>query len=147
MNLTDLLITATFVGPIAGALAATGLIGGILRLARARADRVDHVDANGTDLYLYGVPLTEKQLREAFGAMKDELDQLGAPAERTAWETAQGYQAINRFSVLAGTFPQAFPILSDADSAWQWYKENNGYVTRKAARRNGWPLLEQNAGL
>jgi hypothetical protein len=34
------------------------------------------VPASGADLYACGVPLTEAQFREAFGAMQAELDEL-----------------------------------------------------------------------
>jgi len=36
----------------------------------------------GIDLYQSGVPLTEAQFRQLFGAMQDELDQLGPPTDR-----------------------------------------------------------------
>jgi hypothetical protein len=124
------LIAATFIGPILGALAATGLISGLLRLAKARAQRVEHVAASGADLYLYGVPLTEAQFREAFRSLQAELDQLPPPAERSEWDSDRGYHAINRFSMLTGTFPQPFPLLGDIDQAFDWYAANNRYATR-----------------
>jgi hypothetical protein len=136
------LIAGTFIGPILGALAATGLISGVLRLARARGQRVEHVAASGADLYLHGVPLTEAQFREAFSALQAELDQLPPPAERSEWNEKRGYDAINRFSMLAGTFPQAFPLLGDIDQAYDWYANNNQYATRNLPRRHGFPLRQ-----
>jgi hypothetical protein len=35
---------------------------------------------------------------------------------------------MNRFSMLAGTYPQAFPVRSNADEAWDWYRENGPYA-------------------
>lgn len=51
----------------------------------------------------------------------------------------RGYDVINRFSMLTGTFPNAFPMLGDADMAWTWYAENNRYATG-ATRQNPWTL-------
>jgi hypothetical protein len=53
----------TFLGPVLGALAPTGLIAALLRLARARAQRVKHVPVSGADQRANGVPLTESQFR------------------------------------------------------------------------------------
>jgi hypothetical protein len=132
MDTTDWLITATFVGPVLGAIAATSLIGSVLRLARARAQRVEHVPASGTDLYHNGVPMTETQFREAFAAMQSELDEL--PVEgRSEAEMQRQYAAVNRLSMLAGTYPHAFPMLGNADSGWQWYAANNRYAGRRAS--------------
>jgi hypothetical protein len=50
--------------------------------------------------------------------MQAELDELPAPAERDEWQPKRQYAAINRFSVLADTYPHAFPIRSHADDAW-----------------------------
>ncbi len=74
-----------------------------------------------------GVPLTEEQFRGAWAAMESELDQLPPPAARDEWQLQRGYDVIKRFSVLTGTFPQAFPMLGDVDTAWAWYAENNRY--------------------
>ena len=135
MDTTGWLITATFAGPVLGALAAASLIGAVLRLARARAQRVEHVEASGTDLYHNGVPLTEVQFREAFAAMKDELNELPA-GERSDAETERGHVAMNRLSMLAGTYPHAFPMPGHADSAWEWYAANNRYADRRLTE---WP--------
>jgi hypothetical protein len=134
------LIAATFIGPILGALAATGLISGVLALARARAQRVEHVAASGADLYRYGTPMTEAQFREAFAAMQAALDELPPPAERTEAQMQRQYEAVNRLSFLAGTFPQAFPMLGNADQAWEWYSANNGYATRGLPQRRGFRI-------
>ena len=124
------LIAATVAGPILGALAATGLISGVLRLARARARRIEHVDATAADLYRYGVPLTEQQFRDAYAAMRAELDQLPPPAERSVPDWERQYTAVNRFSMLTGTYPLAFPVLDEADSAWAYYVGYSNYMTR-----------------
>lgn len=139
MNTTGWLITATFVGPILGALAATSLIGAVLRLAKARAQRVEHVAVSGTDLYHNGVPLTEVQFREIWAAMQAELDELPPPAERSKWEMARQFAAYERLNVLTGTHPHTFPISGDVDLAWEWYSANNRYATR-AMPGNPWTL-------
>jgi hypothetical protein len=141
MNATDLLIIATAAGPVVGALVAPGFTRALLTLARARAQRVRHVPASGADLYQRGVPLDETQFREAFAELQAELDQLGPQAERNEWQLKQGYAAVRKFSVLAGTSPQAYPILSNADDAWQWYAANNPYATSELPQRHGWRLL------
>jgi hypothetical protein len=140
VNTTVLLIIATVVGSIAAALLAPGFTKALLALARARAQRVEHVPASGADLYNNGVPLTETQFREAFAAMQADLDRLSPPAERNEWELAQQYAAINRFSVLAGTYPHAFPIRGNADDAWNWYQASNSYAIRDLPSRHGWRL-------
>jgi hypothetical protein len=140
MNSTILLIIVTGAGPVAGALLAPGFTNALLALARARGQKVEHVSASGTDLYNNGVPLTEVQFREAFAAMQADLDRLSPPAERNQWELRQQYAAIDRFSVLAATYPQAFPIRSSADDAWDWYQANNPYATRDLPSRHGFQL-------
>ena len=49
-------------------------------------------------------------------------------------------EAINRISLLAGTFPNAFPSFGDVDEAWSWYSTSNYYVTRDLPRRHGMPV-------
>lgn len=131
-----------FAGPVAGAVAGAllspGLARAVLALARARAQRVKYVPASGADLYSNGVPLTEAQFRGAFAAMQADLDRLPAPAERNEWEFEQQYAAVNRFSMLAGTYPHAFPFRSNADEAWDWYQANGPYNTRDLPSRHGW---------
>jgi hypothetical protein len=139
MDSTGWLILGTFLGPVLGALAATGLITAMLRVARARAQRVKHVPVSGGDLYANGVPLTESQFRELYAAMHAELDELPPPAERNEWELKRGYAAINRFSAFTGTFPKAFPMLGNVDQALEWYAANNGYATG-ADPDNPWTL-------
>lgn len=139
MDTTGWLITATFAGPILGALAATSLIGAALRLARARAQRVKHVPVSGEELYVNGVPLSESQFRELWAALYAELDELPPQPDRTEWELKRGYNAINKFSVLTGTYPQAFPLLGDLDRAWDWYATNNRYAT-SSEPGNPWTL-------
>ena len=56
---THWLIFATLAGPIAGALLATGLIAGVVQLAKTRSEHVEHVEPAGADLYRHGVPLDE----------------------------------------------------------------------------------------
>ncbi len=142
MDLNTLLIAIVgpILGGIAGALASPGFTGALVRLAKTRAQRVEHVPATGADLYSNGVPLTEAQFRDAFAAMHDELDQLSPPAERSEWELKRQYAAVNRFSVLAGTYPHAYPSLGNADDAWNWYKDNNPYATRNFPRSHGFVL-------
>jgi hypothetical protein len=127
MNASDLLtvIITAVVSGTAGTLASGGMMRAVGALASARAQRVKHVPVSGAELYHRGVPLDETQLCEALAAMQAELDELAPPAERNEWELRRQYAAINRFSVLAGTYPRAFPIRSNADDAWQWYAENN----------------------
>ena len=139
MDTTDWLIVATAVGPIAGSLLSPITGGAIMQLARARARRIKHVPATGADLMNNGVPLTEGQFRDAWAAMQAELVQLPPPADRNEWERKRGYDVINRFSMLTGTFPNSFPMLGDADMAWTWYAENNRYATG-ATRQNPWTL-------
>jgi hypothetical protein len=131
------LILATFLGPIAGAFAATGLIAALLNLARARAQRVKHVPASGTDLWANGVPVTEEQFRELYAALQADLDALPPPGERSKDDMEGQYTAVRRFSVLTGTFPQAFPALGNVDDAWQWYASYNRYAIRAEAW-NSW---------
>jgi len=138
---TWLILSTAVVGPACGALFAPGFTRALLALARARARRVKHVPASGADLYYRGVLLDEAQFRQAFAAMQAELDELGPQAERNEWQLKQGFAAINRFSVLAGTYPQAYPVRSNADDAWEWYAENNRYVTEEFPQRHGWRLL------
>jgi hypothetical protein len=141
MDTTDLLIIVTAAGPIAASLFAPGFTSALLTLAKARTQRVKHVPVSGADIYHRGVPLDEAQFRDAFAAMQAELDELGPHAERNQWQLKQGYAAINRLSMLTGTFPQAFPIRSNADNAWQWYADNNSYVISDLPQRHGWRLL------
>jgi hypothetical protein len=139
MDSTGWLITATFAGPVLGALAATSLIGAALRLARARAQRVKHVPVGGGELYRNGVPLSESQFRELWAALNAELSELPSPADRTEWELKRGYAAVNKFFVLTGTYPQAFPMLGDVDRAWEWYSTYNHYATA-VEPNNPWTL-------
>jgi hypothetical protein len=139
MDSTGWLILATFAGPIVGALTATGLIAALLRLARSRAQRVKHVPASGTDLWANGVPLTEEQFRELYAALQADLDKLPLPRERSKDDMERQYTAIRRFSVLTGTFPQAFPSLGNVDQAWEWYSSYNRYAIRAEARDSWLP--------
>ncbi len=152
MDSTDWLITATITGPILAALLSPGIARGLRSVATARAQRVRHVPASGTDLYSRGVPLSEAQFREAYAAMQSELDELPPPAERTDWEFKRQYDAVNRLSMLAGTFPQAFPMLGSANQAWEWYATYGPYAkpvfpdtashavaTRTGRRLGRWP--------
>jgi hypothetical protein len=118
-------IVPVILAAVLGAVLSPSMARAVLALARARAQRVKYVPVSGTYLYANGVPLTEEQFREAFAAMNADLDRLSPPAERSEWEMKQQYAAVNRFSVLAGTFPQAYPIRSNADDAWAWYQQNN----------------------
>jgi hypothetical protein len=129
MSTTQMLILATAAGPVLGTLASPGFIAAVLRLARARAQRVRHVACSGADLYRCGVPLTESQFREMFATYQAELAELPPPAERTEWEMKRQFAAAQRLAVLSGTHPQAFPNVGDVDTAWEWYSENNPYAT------------------
>lgn len=136
---TGWLILGTFIGPVLGALAATGLIAALLRLARARAQRVKYVPVSGGELYANGVPLTEIQFRELWAALQAELDQLPAPDKRSEWDTKRQYAAVTKFSVMTGTHPQAFPMLGNVDQAWEWYAASNRY-TAGIEPDNPWTL-------
>jgi hypothetical protein len=141
MNDPDLLILATFIGPTIGAAAAAGIIGRITILARARAQRVEYVDATGTDLYRHGPRLNESQFREAWAAMHAALEEL-PPAAGPNDDRQQELQhdALARMGFLAGTFPNRFPVFINADQAWQWYSDNNYYATRGLPRQHGWAV-------
>jgi len=129
MDSTGWLILGTFTGPVLGALAATGLIAALLSVAKARAQRVKYVPVSGIDLYANGVPLTESQFRELFAALQADLSALPPPGERSKDDMERQYTAVRRFSVLTGTFPQAFPSLGNVDQAWEWYASYNRYGT------------------
>lgn len=73
MDTTDWSIAATAAVKFVGALVDRGLTNSLGKLAKARSRRIQHVPASGADLYHYGVPLTEMQFREVFGAYRDEL--------------------------------------------------------------------------
>ena len=113
---------------------------GLLALARARAQRVEHVPVSGTELFDAGVPLTEEQFREVFAAYQAELDELPPPADRTEWEMKRQFAAAQRLAVLTGTHPHTFPVLGNADDAWNWYKDNNPYATKDLPRRHGFAI-------
>lgn len=134
MNTTDLLIAATVAGPVLATLVAPGFTTAVFKLARARAQRVKHIDVSGTDLYLSGVPLSETQFRDVFAAYQAALEELPPPAKRTEWEMEQQFAAARRLAVLSGTHPHAFPNIGDPDQAWQWYSENNPYAVGQAPR-------------
>jgi len=130
-------IVPVIVGAVLGAVLSPGLGRAALALARARARRVKYVPVSGAHLYAYGVPLTEEQFREAFAAMNADLGRLPPPEERSDWEMKQQYAAVNRFSVLTGRFPHAYPIRDNADDAWAWYQENNPYAAPDQLRGTG----------
>jgi hypothetical protein len=129
MDTTEWLIAATVAGPILATLAAPGFTGAVFQLVRAREQRVKHVEVSGTDLYELGVPMAEGQFREMFAAYRAALDELPPPKDRTEWDMSRQFAAAQRVAVLTGTHPNAFPNLGDPDKAWQWYAENNPYVT------------------
>ena len=140
MNALLPVIVSSVVAGVIGYVVSPSFTKGLLTLARARARRVEHVPVSGTDLYNNGVPLTEEQFREVFAAMQAELDELSPPAERGEWELKRQYAAVNRLSLLAGTYPHAFPMLGNADDAWNWYKDNNPYSTKDLPRRHGFAI-------
>jgi hypothetical protein len=140
MNTTDWLIIATAAGPIVATLVAPGFIGAVLKLAKARAQRVQHVPASGTDLYHNGVSLTEAQFREVFAAYQSELGELPPPADRTDWEMKRQFAAAQRLAVLTGTHPHAFPNVGDADQAWEWYAASNPYAAAELPHIHGMPV-------
>jgi hypothetical protein len=140
MDTTQWLIVATAAGPILATLVAPGFVSAVLRLANARAQRIEHVPAHGADLYARGVPLTEAQFRDVFAAYQAELDELAPPADRNEWEMKRQFAAAQRLAVLTGTHPQAFPNVGDADQAWGWYASNNSYVCRDLPKVHGMPV-------
>lgn len=137
MSTAAWLVIATFMGPVIAILVGAGVVGLVVKIMNTRAQRVEHVDADGADLYHHGVPLTEAQFREAWAAKDAELARLPLPADRDEWQRQRGYDAVQRMSFLGGTFPQAFPNLGDVDEAYGWYAENNYYATRSLPRRRG----------
>jgi hypothetical protein len=86
-----------------------------------------------------GYPCRSPSSRELWAALYAELDELPPPPDRTDWESKRGYRAINKFSVLTGTYPQTFPLLGDVDRAWDWYATNNRYAT-SSEPGNPWTL-------
>lgn len=124
MTLSELLVVAitAVISGVAGNLFAPSVTKALLQLATVRARRIEHVSVSGTDLYNNGVPLDEAQFREAYAAMRAELDCLSPPAERGEWEVNRQWAAVNRLSFLAGTYPDAFPMLGNADDSWNWYR-------------------------
>ncbi len=138
---THWLIFATFAGPVIGAILAAGIVGMVIRLTRAKEQRIHHVGVSGSDIYNRGVPLDEGQFREVFAAFQAELDTLKPPAERDKWQEAQAGAAHRRLAVISGTFPELFPILANADDAWHWYAENNAYATGDLRQHHGWRLM------
>jgi hypothetical protein len=132
MDTTTMLITATAVGPALATLVAPGFTGAVAGLARSHARRVKHIEVSGAELFAGGVPMTEAQFRDLWGAYQAALDALPPVAERTDWDMAGQYSAARRMAVLAGTHPQAFPNCAGADEAWAWYAENNPYATGRA---------------
>lgn len=136
MNALLPVVVSSVVAGVIGYVVSPSFTKGLLALARARAQRVQHVPVSGTDLYNNGVPLTEEQFREVFAAMQAELDELSPPAERGEWELKRQYAAVNRLSLLAGMYPHAFPMLGNADDAWDWYKDNNPYATADLGERS-----------
>ena len=125
------------VGAVLGAVLSPGRGRAVLALARTRAQRVNYVPVSGAHLYACGVPLTEEQFREAFAAMNADLGRLPPPAERSDGEMKQQHAAVNRFSVLTGTFSHAYPIRDSADDAWAWYQENDPYAAPGPLRGPG----------
>jgi hypothetical protein len=126
---------------IIGALLSPSAGKGLVTLAGARARRIKHVLVDGAELYANGMPMDEAQFRAAFAAYQAELDALPPPAERDAWQTAQQVAASQRLAVITGTHPHAFPNLGDPDQAWEWYRDNNPYVTAALPRRHRFRLL------
>jgi hypothetical protein len=126
-ELVPIVITAAVTSG-AAFLFSRGVSAPLMALARARARRVRHLPVSGALLYANGVPLDEEQFRDAFASMQAELDELSPVAERNQWELQRQYAAINRFSMLAGTYPHAFPVRSNAGEAWDWYQENGPYA-------------------
>lgn len=126
---------------VIGALLSPSVGKGLLSLAGARARRIKHVPVDGAELYANGVPMDETQFRTAFAAYQAELDELSPPAERNEWEMKRQFAAAQRLAVITGTHPQAFPNVGDPDQAWEWYMNNNPYVTSDLPRRHGFRLL------
>lgn len=148
MNTIDLLIIATAAGPVAATLAAPGFTGAVLALARARAQRVKHVQVSGTDLFGSGVPLTESQFREVFAVYQAALAELPPPADGTDWDMGRQFTAAQRLAVLTGTHPPAFPSTDDSDEAWEWYAANSSYAAAGLTQVRGVPVsLNWTAGL
>jgi hypothetical protein len=133
MDTTEWLIAATVAAPVLTTLVSPGFTAAVIRLARTRAQRVKHVPVSGTDLYNSGVPMTEAQFREVFAAFQAALDALPPAGERNEQDMQRQFEAARQLAVLAGTHPQAFPSFGDPDQAWEWYAENNPYVTGRTS--------------
>jgi hypothetical protein len=125
MDTTDLLITATAVGPALATVVTPGFTSAVSALAR----RVKHIEVKGADLFRCGVPMTETQFREFWAAFQGALDELPPPRERSEWDMKRQFEAAQRLAVLAGTHPHAFPNFGNPDQAWEWDAENNPYAT------------------
>jgi hypothetical protein len=139
MNLTTWLLTVASL--VIGNLIAPSVSSGLRVLAWARARHVKHVPADGAELYANGVPMDEAQFRSVFAAYEAEMNELGPVADRNEWQLKQGYDAEHRLSVLTGIHPQPFPIRSNPDDAWAWYRDNNPYATAELPCHHGWRLL------
>jgi hypothetical protein len=126
---------------VIGALLSPSVGKGLLVLAGARARRIKHVRVDGAELYANGVPMDEAQFRAAFAAYQAELAELSPPAQRTEWEMKRQFAAAQRLAVITGRHPHAFPNIGDPDQAWEWYRDNNPYVTGDLPRRHEWRLL------
>ncbi len=137
------LILASFTRPIAGALVATGLISGILRLARARAERVEHMPVTGTDQYSNGVPMDEAQFRTAYAAMQAELDQLPPLTERKRMADAASVRRREQAFDARRDVSAGVPMLGDADRAWAMYQANSRYATRRLGCRHEFPVARR----
>ena len=126
---------------VIGALLSPSVGKGLLTLAGARARRIKHVPVDGAELYANGPPMDEGQFQAVFAAYQAELDALPPPAERNDWQMTQQFAAAQRLAVITGTHPHAFPNFGDPDQAWEWYRDNNPYVTHDLPVRHGFRLI------
>jgi hypothetical protein len=130
-------VLAAVIGPLLSPSVGEGLIA----LAGARAPRIKHVPVDDAELYANGVPMDEAQFRSAFGAYQAELDALPRPP------TAASGRGHSRPPRLSGRPSSPVPTLmapstsGDPDQAWEWYRNNNPYVTAALPRRHGFRLL------
>lgn len=114
-------IVPVILAAVLGAVLSPSMARAGLALARARAQRVKYVPVSGT--YLLRQRRAAHRRAVPGSVRRDQRRPRPAVAARRAQRVGdeQQYAAFNRFSVLAGMFPHAHPIRSNADDAWAWY--------------------------
>jgi hypothetical protein len=133
-------IVPVILAAVLGAVLSPSMARAVLALARARAQRVKYVPVSGTYLYANGVPLTEKQFREAFAAINADLDRLSPPAERSEWEMSSS----TRLSIASPCLPACsrMPTRSAATQTMHGpgTRRTTLYAASDLPRGTGWRL-------